>query len=94
MHMISEATVPGAFAADLLPWSKSISPPYNSHTLTLVCCWHIVKHLPAWLPGAKFQREAAAWHQKATRQLHVPYEDFLQRLVSPIFIESVPLRVC
>ncbi|RPD77315.1 cytochrome P450 [Lentinus tigrinus ALCF2SS1-7] len=40
----------------------------------------ILRHLPVWFPGAKFQREAKAWHEKATRQLQVPYEDFLQRL--------------
>ncbi|KAI0713031.1 cytochrome P450 [Cerioporus squamosus] len=36
----------------------------------------ILRYLPSWFPGATFQEEAKTWHQKATRQLHVPYEDF------------------
>ncbi|RDX49720.1 cytochrome P450 [Lentinus brumalis] len=40
----------------------------------------MLKHLPTWFPGATFQRQAKAWHQKATRQLHVPYTDFVRRL--------------
>ena len=37
--------------------------------------------MPAWFPGAGFQRQAAVWHEAATRQLHVPYADYVRREV-------------
>ena len=40
-----------------------------------------VRYVPAWFPGAGFQRQAAVWHEAATRQLHVPYADYLRREV-------------
>ena len=42
---------------------------------------HAVRHIPAWFPGAGFQRQAAVWHEAATRQLHVPYADYMRREV-------------
>ncbi|PIL25709.1 cytochrome P450 [Ganoderma sinense ZZ0214-1] len=39
----------------------------------------LLRHVPAWFPGAGFQRQAAVWHEAATRQLHVPYADYVRR---------------
>ncbi|KAI0793833.1 cytochrome P450 [Fomes fomentarius] len=50
--------------------------------LYLVDIAPILKHIPAWLPGAAFQRVTRAWHKKATLQLHMPYMNFMKRLNS------------
>ena len=52
---------------------------------------HIVRYVPAWLPGAGFQRDAAVWHKAADKHLHIAYDDFLQRLVRLLFDELVGL---
>ena len=52
---------------------------------------HIVRYVPAWLPGAGFQRDAAVRHKAADKHLHIAYDDFLQRLVRLLFDELVGL---
>ena len=41
----------------------------------------ILRYIPTWFPGAGFKRQAAVWREAATRQLHVPYADFVKRQV-------------
>ncbi|KAI1785253.1 cytochrome P450 [Ganoderma leucocontextum] len=47
----------------------------------LVEIFPLLRHVPAWFPGAGFKRQAAVWHEAATRQLHVPYADYQGREV-------------
>ncbi|CDO68067.1 hypothetical protein BN946_scf184347.g4 [Trametes cinnabarina] len=41
-----------------------------------------LKYVPSWLPGAGFKRQAAIWREAAEKQLHVAYDDFLERMVT------------
>ncbi|TBU22643.1 cytochrome P450 [Dichomitus squalens] len=45
----------------------------------LVELFPILRYVSAWFPGAGFERKAAVWHEAATRKLHVPYADFIER---------------
>ncbi|KAI0659510.1 cytochrome P450 [Cubamyces menziesii] len=48
--------------------------------LYLVELLPFLKYMPSWLPGAAFKRQAAVWRQAADKQLHVAYDDFLERM--------------
>ncbi|TBU52418.1 cytochrome P450 [Dichomitus squalens] len=48
----------------------------------LVELFPILEYVSAWFPGAGFERKAAVWHEAATRKLHVPYADFIERHAS------------
>ncbi|KAI1785432.1 cytochrome P450 [Ganoderma leucocontextum] len=45
----------------------------------LVDFFPLLRYIPACFPGAGFKRKAAVWHDAATRQLHVPYADYVRR---------------
>ncbi|KAI0673216.1 cytochrome P450 [Trametes maxima] len=47
--------------------------------LYLVEVMPFLKYVPAWFPGAGFKRQAAVWREAAEKQLHVAYDDFLER---------------
>ncbi|KIJ39678.1 hypothetical protein M422DRAFT_174792, partial [Sphaerobolus stellatus SS14] len=34
-----------------------------------------MKHIPAWVPGAEFQRKAATWRQMAQDLLDLPFQE-------------------
>lgn len=42
----------------------------------------ILRHLPSFLPGAGFKREAAEWYPLVQRMLNVPWEAAMAALVS------------
>lgn len=42
----------------------------------------LLKHVPAWFPGASFQRKARRWHDLARRMLEMPYAEAKRNIVS------------
>ncbi len=44
----------------------------------------IVKYVPEWFPGARFQREAREWKTYAMKMLHEPFDIVKRQFVSQI----------
>ena len=70
--MVTEATVPGAFVCDLLPWSGYLCIPIDV-VLTLA-----VRYLPSWVPFQKFASKGAA-----VVKVHVnkPFDQVVREMV-------------
>jgi hypothetical protein len=63
---------PGSFLVDLIPLCKSFRGRLDkllieNETIT-------VRWIPAWVPGAGFQRKAAEWRKVTTEMFCRPYE--------------------
>jgi hypothetical protein len=56
MHVVSKATIPGVFLVDTLPFR--MSPPLYMNYADLSA----VKHVPEWMPGAGFKKQAREWN--------------------------------
>ena len=41
----------------------------------------ILKHVPAWMPGASFQQKAREWYRMTRMMVEIPYADAKQRIV-------------
>lgn len=48
----------------------------------LVNVFPILKYVPAWVPGAGFQRKAKAWKKLARDMVQAPYATFKKDMVS------------
>jgi len=48
--------------------------------------FHSVRHIPKWLPGASFQKEAARVHKLVNHIRFVPWEVFLKDMVRHFLI--------
>ena len=42
----------------------------------------LLKHVPAWMPGAGFQRKAREWRKLARNMVELPYQAAKMRIVS------------
>jgi hypothetical protein len=42
----------------------------------------VLKYVPAWIPGASFQRKAREWYRMTRMMVEVPYADAKGRIVS------------
>lgn len=77
LKVVSVTTNAGAYLVDTLPicqWVIFVTQYGTEHFLA-------VKYVPAWFPGAKFQREAKEWRCYADRMLEAPWKAIKQRLV-------------
>lgn len=45
----------------------------------------LLKHVPAWFPGASFQRKARQWCELARRMIEMPYAQAKKDIVSTNF---------
>ncbi|TFK20074.1 cytochrome P450 [Coprinopsis marcescibilis] len=48
----------------------------------------ILKHVPAWFPGADFQRKAAVWREWTKKMVQVPFEDAIKAIAAGTAIPS------
>ena len=75
----------GAYIVDFIPIRKgsplSVRRVQPAHV-------NSVKHIPAWLPGAGFKRNALEWRKSVMALLNKPYDAFHARRVSPLFPSS------
>lgn len=85
MVSVAAATAPGAFMVDALPICKSriASGPWRANDFVTV------KHVPAWFPGAGFQKKAAYWKSNVDRMRDAPFAATREAVVS---ILSYPCR--
>ena len=50
-----------------------------------------VKHLPAWFPGAGFQRKAAVWKEMIVDSVDFPFSLLKARMVSLLLRRASPV---
>jgi hypothetical protein len=80
------AGIPGAFLVDSLPIRMSHSPSQSlDGDIYYVAS---VKYIPAWFPGAGFQRKAREWRKNVVAMNVLPFEAVKRALVSLIFSRS------
>lgn len=48
----------------------------------------ILRHLPSWLPGASYQRQAKSWRHQAMALKHIPFEKAMSDFVSTLAATS------
>lgn len=74
----AKSTQPGAFLVDIIPSCKrsSVSPS------RLVLKYTTVRYIPAWFPGALFQRLAKTWRTSLWQMADLPHEMVKNRMVS------------
>ncbi len=69
--------MPGRFLVDLFPWRMS-------HTYIIESRWYgtlAVKYIPAWFPGAEFQRIAQKGLQLSHDMRYIPYKNSRDKIV-------------
>lgn len=57
----------------------------------LVETFPIMKYIPEWMPGAKFQRLAKEWRELATRVVMDPFKKVKQDIVRSSFLYNTVL---
>lgn len=69
---------PGAFLCDTLPFCKPLNFQhlYSSLEFTL-----IVKHVPGWVPGTGFKKQAREWHHWVNEMVELPFQAAKDRIV-------------
>lgn len=78
LHGLNTAARPGAYMCDVLPFCEiNRVSTISSHSTNLA----VVKHVPSWLPGAGFKRQAAEWRQAVKDMTELPYQKALDLIV-------------
>jgi hypothetical protein len=70
LDVLSEVSTPGRFFVDFLPIREWSAVPNDAE----LSDWNAVRHLPAWFPGAGFQRLARGALETQRRALGNPME--------------------
>lgn len=90
------AAVPGNFLVDTFTWCMFRSEHLSRRATYLFSL--SVKHIPAWFPGAGFQKIAEKGLQLSHDMRYVPYEASKDKIVrsflgiqSPIFLTSTAM---
>ena len=81
IRAIEASTNAGSYLVDSFPACECHYCPLRSIDLE---GWCTVKHIPEWVPGAGFQRQAKEWRVFATAMLEQPYQYFKKHLVCVI----------
>ena len=81
---VSEAGVLGAFLVDTIPLCML---PYHSSPTVTKAYLPPVKYIPAWFPGAMFQKKARYWRGLMPGLVDAPFESVQKSIVSrlPLF---------
>ena len=80
MRASEEAAVLGKFLVDLFPICMSLFfPRFPSSQL---CHIVVVEHVPEWMPGAGFKRQARIWRRITDRMYEEPFRVVKDALVS------------
>lgn len=80
MNMITKIIMPGAFLVDIMPWCKSVWR-LNQYCLTML----LVRYIPAWVPGAGFQKVAEEGRKLSNELRARPYEAAKAQIVRVAF---------
>jgi hypothetical protein len=83
-----EAGSPGSLIVDLFPPCKFIIPltPLLIHVQ-----YFLVKHIPTWLPGAGFKRNAFSIRKDVVQMLGAPFDLVMNRMVRHFLCAYPPL---
>lgn len=74
MDSLSQAGVPGAFLVDTIPIRSYIySPLLSQRHISQRHSSSVVKFVPAWFPGAGFQKKAQHWRELAHEFIDRPF---------------------
>lgn len=80
MAAVDAAALPGAFLVDFFPLCElaaTISLIFLNKNVS------VVKHVPAWMPGAGFKSKAKEWNKVVIACLEEPFGFVQDQLVSP-----------
>jgi len=77
VRIFSKAAAPGAFLIDSIPIRTYIHGILCTEVIRLV-----VKHVPEWVPGAGFQRQAREWKAVMDKVTDVPYNFVKSQMVT------------
>lgn len=83
MHAMGTVLSAGSYLVDMFP----IRAFHDCVTTRIreLKDYTAVKHVPDWLPGAEFKRQANAWRPYAIDLAAVPFKEGKKRVVSTIF---------
>lgn len=85
MHIADLAAAPGAFLVDIFPLCK-FTVSWRICLISKIC---LVRHIPSWMPGAGFQRQAKKWSVDVTACLEEPFAFVEEQLVCIIHITTL-----
>jgi len=54
----------------------------------------LLKYVPAWMPGADFQRKACEWRKSAQDMVELPYQAAKKSIVSFVIRQSLFTKLC
>jgi hypothetical protein len=82
LEKLAKAMAPGRYLVDAIPICK----PFTRNILGLYLSGYLVKHVPAWFPGAGFQRLAQELQALQRRMLDTP--------IGVVRAQMVSIRAC
>ena len=82
MDAVSEAAKPGAWLVDMFPIRELLINFEKLNSCSISEWNHAVKHIPAWLPGAFYQRVAKQWSSDVHELRWAPFQVTKKHLVS------------
>lgn len=75
---MAKAAAPGAFLVDIFPWCEC----YDLAERSSIDVLYQVRYIPAWVPGAGFQKKAAIWKKYVLEMRDAPFIAVQKALVS------------
>lgn len=76
---LAKAGLFGTYLVDYFPFCEAVS---SSATGKKILTLYIVKHIPTWMPGSAFKRQAAEWRQASRAMLEMPFEMVKDKMVA------------
>lgn len=77
---ISATTNAGSYLVDVLPFCEYIE--FLRLHLRSIFNIPVVKYVPEWVPGARFQKDARLWKASVMKMLHQPFDVVKARMVT------------
>lgn len=78
---IAASSNAGSYLVDTLPICKHTIFFIRKNIEQIIDCSRVVKYVPAWFPGAGFQKEARGWSQSVDKMREEPWKETKKRMV-------------
>lgn len=75
---LAKAGIFGTYLVDYIDCCEFVS---GLRSEMLTHAFHPVKHVPSWIPGVKFKKQAQEWKQASRAMLNMPFEMVKQQMV-------------
>lgn len=75
---LGETGIPGNYLVDVIPLCELILIFKEQFFINL-----LVRFIPAWFPGATFQRDAQRFRKLADKVLNMPFDTVRKNMVKP-----------